>query len=210
MDGRSPQGSGATWKPLALLLVVAAAIHAWQITHTVVAARDSIGFIRFAHRLEREPLVDVLRTSLHPPLYPLTVLAVSYPARLFFDVSDPSVMQYCAQVASALAGVLLVIPMFFLGWELFDRRVGFFSALMFQCLPVGSRALADGLTEGIYMLACATALWLAVRGLRRLRPLDFALAGICTGFGYLTRPEGLELPLAILAVLLMQPAFYVL
>ena len=62
--------------------------------------------------------------------------------------------------------MLLIVPMFYLGKDLFDRRVGFWSALLFQCLPVGSRALSDGLTEGLFLLLIATGLLLAVGAFR--------------------------------------------
>src|SRR5438128_566227 len=98
-----------------LLMVLSGAIHGWIIAHTEVAARDSIGFIRYAWQLEHQPFVSVLRHNLHPPLYPLTVLAVSVPLRHIVDASDTVIMQLSAQLASTLAGMLLVIPMFYLG-----------------------------------------------------------------------------------------------
>jgi hypothetical protein len=191
------------WVLLALLMLLAGAIHAWQIGHTAVAARDSIAFIRDAWRLQHEPWRRVVRESLHPPLYPLTVLAVSLPVRrLAPHVPEPTIMQYSAQIASALAGVLLVIPMFYLGRELFDRRVGFWAALLFQCLPVGSRALSDGLTEGLFLSLLATGLLAALHAFRRRSAAWFALCGLCSGLAYLTRPEGPMLVLAAGLVLL--------
>src|SRR5262249_53516267 len=92
--------------------------------------------------------------------------------------------------ASALAGVLLVVPMFYLGRELFDRRVGFWAALLFQCLPAGGRVLADGLSEALFFLFAATAFWLAVLALDRRSPWHFARVGLFGALAYLTRPEG--------------------
>ena len=40
-----------------------------------------------------------------------------------------------AQLVSALASVLLLVPMFYLGREVFERRIAFWSCLLFQCLP---------------------------------------------------------------------------
>src|SRR5208282_2762748 len=66
---------------LALLLLLAAGIHAWLLSHTEVAARDSIGFIRYALELERFPWKEVLQRNLQHPGYPLVLLAVSWPVR---------------------------------------------------------------------------------------------------------------------------------
>ncbi|GIW80618.1 MAG: hypothetical protein KatS3mg105_2425 [Gemmatales bacterium] len=172
------------------LMAISSVIHAWQIAHTTVAARDSIGFIRFAWELEHENWLDVLRRHRHPPLYPLTILAVSMPFRSIVDWPEAFSMQYSAQLATALAGVLLVIPMYSIGRILFDRRVGFWGSLLFQCLPVGSRALSDGLTEGLYLLLLATIVLLSHLAVRRGSIVLFGVCGLCGGLAYLTRPEG--------------------
>jgi hypothetical protein len=99
-------------------------------------------------------------------------------------------MQLSAQLASSLAGVLLVLPLFYLGRSLFNRTVGFWAALLCQCLPGPGRVLSDGLSEATFLLLATTALLFAVRGLRRGSPAAFALCGLFGGLAYLTRPEG--------------------
>src|SRR5437764_3284504 len=106
------------WRELALvgmLMLLAGGIRAWLINHTEVAARDSIGFIRYALELERYPWKGVLEHSLQHPGYPAAILAVSWPVRQFLDGTNYISMQLSAQLTSALAGVLLVIPMYYLG-----------------------------------------------------------------------------------------------
>src|SRR5207249_2546738 len=68
-----------------------------------------------------------------------------------------------AQLVSAIAGVLLVVPTYLLGRMLFGRNVGFAAALLFQVLPVPARITSDGLAEGLYLLGSATALVIGVR-----------------------------------------------
>ena len=111
-------------------------------------------------------------------------------------------MAFSAQLVSAAAGVLLVIPMFYLGRALFDQGVGFWAALLFQCLPIGARATADALSEGLFLLVTASALWLAVWGLDRPSRLRFGVCGLLIGLAYLTRPEG-ALTAAALGMVLM-------
>jgi hypothetical protein len=178
------------WGLLAVLLALAAAIHAWLIGHTEVAARDSIGYIRYAWQLQHQPWADVLRQSDQHPGYPVALLAVSLPVRHFLGGPESLTMQLSAQLTSTLAGVLLVIPMFYLGGELFDRAVGFWAAALFQCLPASARVMADGLSEATFLLFAATALWLAARALRGSSPVLFGLCGLFGGLAYLTRPEG--------------------
>jgi hypothetical protein len=196
---------GSWWhdlRLLAVLLLLAAGIHAWLITHTEVTARDGIGFMRYAWQLESQSWVHVLRQNPHPPFYPLCVLAMSFPVRHLVGGDELLVMQLSAQLTSALAGTLLVIPMFFLGRTLFNARAGFWAALLFQCWPASSRVLGDALSEGVFLLMIATGLLLALKAFRTCSFVRFAGCGLCGGLAYLTRPEGVLLVAAAGLVLL--------
>jgi hypothetical protein len=196
------EGGWADWRWLVLLVVVAAGLRAWQLAHTEVASRDSIGYIRIAWRLEHGAWGEVMRTSPQHPGYPLTVLAVSLPVRRCWPADLALAMQLSAQLATALASVLLVVPAFYLGRELFDRRVGFWSALLVQCLPMPGRVFGDGLSEGLLLLLALSALVFTCRGLRTGSLASLLLAGLFGGLAYLTRPEGALVPLAAGAVVL--------
>src|SRR5947209_3725232 len=173
------QEKGTVWtdlRSLLLLAVLASGIRTWQLTHTEVASRDSIGYIRMAWQLEHRNWREVIPAAPQHPIYPLAILGVSLPLRSFFG-DLPTAMQVSAQLASSLASVLLIVPMFFLGRELFDRRIGFWAAALFQCLPSGGRVMADGLSDPLFLLCTASGLLFAVRGLRTRRVACFAAAG---------------------------------
>src|SRR5438105_4052858 len=157
-DGQACKDVFHDLKWLLVLIAFAAGIRVWLICHTEVAARDSIGFIRYAVQLEKQPWLEVVRHSEQHPGYPFLLLAVSQPVRHFMGGTSPESMQVSAQVASALAGVILVIPMFYLGRTLFARRVAFWATLMFQCLPVAAHVLSDGLSEATFLLLMTTGL----------------------------------------------------
>jgi hypothetical protein len=175
---------------LALLLLLASLIHVWLIARTEVLARDGTGFVRYALQLERRPWREVVSASHQHPLYPLTVLAASLPVRHQWGTT-PETMRLSAQLAAAAAGVLLVIPMYFLGQSLFDRRAAFWAAALFQCLPVTARILADALSDAQCLLLVVTALWLGTQALRTGSVWHFAACGLFGGLAYLTRPEGI-------------------
>jgi hypothetical protein len=190
----NPRWTWLDWKLVGLLAVLALGIRAWQLTHTEVAARDSIGYIRYAWQFHQASVAEwpaVLKGADQHPLYPLWVLAVARVLGPHFSGSTASLMQLSAQVASTIAAVLLVLPLFALGRRLFDRRVGFFTALLVQCLPVSGRILADGLSEATFLLLATSALsWGVVALNEPRRPGAFALTGVFSALAYLTRPEG--------------------
>jgi hypothetical protein len=166
MDGATPALCRRDWWAIGLLLMLAGLVHGWLFTHTEVAARDCIGFIRYAWRLEHQPLADVMRTSEVHPGYPVAIHLTKRIVALFYHQSEPSLMERTAQVVSCVMGLLLVVPMFFLGRELFSARVGFWAALLFQCLPASGRVLSDGLSEATFFFFFAMSAWQGVRGLR--------------------------------------------
>jgi hypothetical protein len=186
---------------LALLLVLVVGMRIVQVCRTEVTSRDSVSYIRIAWQLEHGNWREVIPTATQHPGYPLTILALSLPVRPFIaDLAQA--MQLSAQLASSLASILLVLPMFYLGKELFDRRVGFWAALLYQCIPTSGRIMADGLSEPLFLFLAATALLFACRALRTSSPGCFALTGVMGGLAYLTRPEGALVPLATGLVLL--------
>jgi hypothetical protein len=188
--------------PLLVLLCLATAIRVWLICNTEVTSRDSIGYQRFAWELGHDNWKQVLRSNVHHPLYPVTILMISGPVRLMANDSEVAIMELSAQIASGLAGILLIFPMFYLGKELFDRRVGFWASAIFQCLPVGARVMSDALSESLFLLTSAMALFLAIRAFRTGSVRQFAMCGLCAGLAYLTRPEGVLIVAAVGLVLM--------
>ena len=178
------------WLLLVLLLLLTFGMRVWQVKTSEVVARDSIGYVHYAWQLEHDNWRTVIPGTYHHPGYPLAVLAVSTVVRQVHSGPLPDVMETSAQIASSFASILLVIPMFFLGRTLFDRRVGFWATLLFQCLPASGRVLADGLSESQFLLFAAIALWLGVVAFNRRSPWRFAGVGLFGALAYLTRPEG--------------------
>ena len=116
------------WPIILGLMLAVVATRTWMISHTVLPARDAIGFARYALHLEtpptaaRDPGKQLDRLgfvrdpdSVHPPGYPVCVLAASYPVRWAKGEVSPEVMILSAQLVSALSAIYLVIPFYFSG-----------------------------------------------------------------------------------------------
>ncbi|MDY3559897.1 glycosyltransferase family 39 protein [Gemmata sp. JC673] len=196
---------GPDYLRLAALAAVALAVHVWLMSHTALTARDSLGFARQALCYETpsavpvapneraKTAIDLVRESEHPPGYPLVIWGTFKAVSLVSTAPVADRALFSAQLANALAAVLLVVPTYLIGRLLFSRNVGFAAALLFQVLPVPARITSDGLTEGVYLLATATALFFAVRAVVTPRISSFLLCGLAVGASYLVRPEGLML-----------------
>src|SRR5437763_5657650 len=103
------------WLPIALIILFGTGLRLWIVSHAEVAARDSIGFISYALKLETGPWLQVVKTAEQPPGYALAVLVVSWPMRWWAGGLTCEAMALSTQLASLIAGVLLVIPMYRLG-----------------------------------------------------------------------------------------------
>jgi hypothetical protein len=177
------------WQWLLLLACFVVPLRACLFFNTEVMARDSVGYVRYALRFEEKPYGEVLRTFDQHPAYPLAIWAVSMPLRAWGGTT-PEVMQWSAQLVSALAAVLLIVPMYYLGKALWDARIGFGGALLYQILPMSGHHLSDGMSESLFVMFVAWSLWCGVRALQNRGPHWFIACGALSGLAYLTRPEG--------------------
>jgi hypothetical protein len=204
-DAQPEAVSVAGWKRdavlLLLLLALVLPLRLWLLSSAVATARDGIGYIRYATSFEHYPWQKVWQGNHQHPGYPLAILLVSQPVRAYTGATDAPTMQYAGQLTSMLAALVLLYPMYHLGRLLFDRRVGFGGALLFQYLPISGHHLSDGISEALFLLFVATALLQAVRALQASSVPRFVLCGVFIGLAYFTRPEGALILLGAAGVL---------
>src|SRR5260221_5065931 len=186
---------------LGLLVLLVLPVRLWLLVNTEVAARDSIGYIRYALEFETHDWDKVIKAHDQHPGYALTVLAVSQPLRSASGQTDAATMQLAAQITTMMAAMLLLYPMYHVGRLLFNRRTGFGAALLYQVLPINAQHLSDGISEGLFLFLVASALLQGVRALQGQSPVRFALCGLISGLAYLTRLEGAMVAMAAGGVL---------
>jgi hypothetical protein len=199
------------WR-IGIILAIVLATRTWLLFHTEVTSRDSIAFIHFALQLEEPPpagstYIDthgtragVMKATPHPPGYALAIMAVSQPVRALKGTTCDA-MVLSAQLANILSALLLTFPLYFLGKQLANRQAAFVGTLLFQALPVWTQVTSDGLSDGLFILMSATAVWFAALGFQRRSGIWFTAAGAVAGAAYLVRPEGLVVALAVFVVL---------
>jgi hypothetical protein len=210
---------------LLTLLTLSVVLHATVISRSRTTARDGLGFARMALQLEspkraaaslgldRPTLIDVVKSTPHPPGYAISVLAVSKVVRAIDPPprdDSPAAhaalgerMLRSAQIASSLAGILLVVPMFLAGRMLFGRFAGALGTAMFQVLPVPASITSDALSESLFLLGLWTSFAFGIRALRRCGIGSMVACGLTIGMTYLVRPEGLLMIFAMGAAVLI-------
>jgi 4-amino-4-deoxy-L-arabinose transferase-like glycosyltransferase len=178
------------WLLIAGLFALVLPLRLWLLHNTEVTARDSIGYIRYALQFEQKPWPDVLKGNHQHPGYPVLVLLMSQSVRAIDGETTPENMELSAQLVNLIAAMLLIVPMYFLGRQFFDRPVSFGAALLYQYLPISAQHLSDGISEPTYLVFLVSGLLQMVHAVRERSVWRCQLCGLFAGLAYLTRPEG--------------------
>jgi hypothetical protein len=186
-----------------VLLVMAgvAGLLVWLNYHAEVTFADGLRGIQQAEAIDAGAWADGVIRSVDHPLHPIAVAAV----HRFIGGEGPVSWQRAAQVASILGAVLLVIPVYLLTLEIYGPSTAWLGAILVVASPVVGHVVVNVLSETTFLLFWTWGLWGAVRFLREGR---FFWLPLTIGFGalaYLARPEGILLPLALVATLLLLP-----
>ncbi|MFX1465849.1 MAG: ArnT family glycosyltransferase, partial [Promethearchaeota archaeon] len=129
---------------------------------------NGVGFTRFGAPEDKVP-----------PIHPL-IIAVSY----FFG----GINYQSAILPSVLIGSLLVIPVYFLGYRLYDRRVGYLAALFVASNPILWLFSGIPMSEIPFTFLSICALYfLSIKRSKK----NLLLGGVFTGLSYLCRYNGI-------------------
>jgi hypothetical protein len=186
---------------LSLLMAGVAALLLWLNAHAEVTFADGLRSIQQAERLDQGDWRDgVIRAADHP-LHPLVMVA----CHRLLGGTGPIAWQHAAQVASILALALLVVPLYLVALEVYDASTAWVGTLLFFANSMTAYVAVNVLSETTFLLFWTWGLWGAIRYLREGR---LAWLPVAIGFGtlaYLARPDGLLLPLALVATLFLSP-----
>ncbi|MFO0951128.1 MAG: glycosyltransferase family 39 protein [Isosphaeraceae bacterium] len=180
-----------------LIMAFAAVVLTWLAAHTEVLFADGLRYIAQARAFELGRQNEAIVRAVDHPAYPLAVAAM----HRLIGGTGPESWQIAAQSASVLAALLLAIPIYLLCRDCFGDQAALPGSLLVFAVPVTGHVFADALSESTFLLSWTWGLWGAVRFLREGRPGWLAMVVAGSGLAYLTRPEGLLLPLTLGATL---------
>lgn len=190
-----------------VLMLAVLAMRMWQVSHTEVLARDGIGFIRIAYQLEQFGWREAVAEAQQHPGFPLAVLGVRRALGPWLGDDLPVAWQLAAQIASGVASLLLVVPVYLLGRRLFDRPTAVASVVLLHSFPALGRLFGDGLSEAVFLLFAASAMWATFRAFDTGKTGWFVAVGGFSGLAYFVRPEGLLVAFCAGVVLLVRQAW---
>jgi hypothetical protein len=182
-------------------MAVATAVLGWVICHTETSFADGLRYIRQAEQIQSGAWRDGLTNGIDHPLHALEIAAV----HRALGGSGPVSWQRAAMVLCFTSAVILVVPLYLLALELFGETTAWVACVLAIANPIIGYIVVNVLSESTFLFWWTFGLWGAVRFLRDGRLIRLPAA---IGFGalaYLTRPEGMLLPAALTATLLILP-----
>jgi len=115
--------------------------------------------------------------------------------------------EVAGKLVSALFGILLIFPVYYLGKKIFDQKIALLSALFLVIHPYIRRFSADVLKESTYLFFLATAIWFAWRTVEKDKIYPYFFIPIFSAIVYLVRPDGIEVLLVVFFYILFIKKF---
>lgn len=177
---------------LLVLFIVALGIRLYFIPFYKVISADGVGYVTAARSLLK---------GIYPPL---TVYGVVYPFLTAAVSLTGLATELSGRLVSAVMGSLLIVPLYLLARDFFNRNVGVIACVLVLAWPPLRSWAGEVMTQGTYITLVVTWYWLLWRAYRR-GSIPWAIAaGAVAGLSYLTRPEAL-VAFAVMASLLLLP-----
>ena len=175
---------------IAILAAIALVVGVYLIATTVLISKDGVFYIERAQQLASDPIKII---KAHPPGYPFLIMAAHKCAALFTNESSVFTWIYSAQSVTLLCRLLALIPLYFIGKLLVGSKNSFWAVLILVLLPHSAKYCAEVLREWPYILFLAAGFFFLLWGAKSRKWWVFGFVGLCSGLGYLIRPESVQL-----------------
>jgi Dolichyl-phosphate-mannose-protein mannosyltransferase len=186
---------------LFVLAGLVALLLGWHATRAEVLFADGLRYIAQAKAIERGSSDEGLKRAVDHPVYPTEVALI----RRALGGDSPEAWQAAAQVASVIAAILLIAPLALVVRELFGPATVLPACILVYLVPLTGHVFADTLSESTFLLFWMWGLWGAIRFLKDGELRWLPLVVVASALAFLTRPEGLLLPAALVVALMLSP-----
>lgn len=167
------------WIFLASVFIAALLIRLYFLPFYRVISADGVGYVTAARSLFKGELSH------------LTTYGVVYPSLTALVSSMGLATETAGRLVSAVMGSLLVVPLYLLARDFFDRKVGMMACILVIAWPPLRMWAGEVMTQATYISLLVTWYWLLWQACRRGAVSWSIAAGAVAGLSYLTRPESL-------------------
>jgi 4-amino-4-deoxy-L-arabinose transferase-like glycosyltransferase len=184
---------------LSILFLISFLLSTYLFFQTYVISIDgAFQYIPVAKLFVSGAYKDAIHHGRIQPLYAFLVALVSR------WVAD---FELAGKSVSSFFGILIILPVYFLGKQIFDKKIAFVSALLFTIHPYIRRFSADVLKESAYLFFLALGIWFAWKTIESGKKYPYLFIPLFSAIAYLVRPDGLEILLVVFFYILFIKMF---
>jgi Dolichyl-phosphate-mannose-protein mannosyltransferase len=180
-----------------LLMLGAAGFLGWTASKATIISTDGLRYINQAKELSAGQTFHAIFRAVDHPAYPLSIAVVHQ----IIGGDTPVDWQRAAQVASVLAGALLVIPLYLLALEMFGASSAWLAVTLSFLVPISAHVMADAMSESLFLLFLFSGVWTAIRFLKDGWFIWLPPTILFAALAFWVRPDALVLPAALVATL---------
>jgi hypothetical protein len=184
---------------LAALFLVSLLLSVYLFLRTYVISLDgAFNYIPVAKLFVSGAYKDAIHYAAIQPLYAFLVALVSR------WVGD---FELAGKLVSSFSGILIIFPVYFLGKQIFGKKVAFVSALLLTVHPYIRRFSADVLKDSTYLFSLALGVWFAWKTIESEKKYPYLFIPLFSAIAYLVRPDGVEILLVVFFYILFIKIF---
>ena len=177
---------------LSFLVLAAFGIRVYFLQFYDVISADGISYVSIAKEFMAGR--GLASAAHYPPFYPI-LLGLATTVGNSFETAGLAV--------SVIMGSLLVVPVYLLGMEFFDRRVGFVAAVLSITWPTLRYWSTAVMSQSTYITLLLLGVYYLWQAYKKSALLPAVLAGIFFACANLTRSEGVLVLVAAVSVLIV-------
>src|SRR4051812_18370908 len=170
-----------------------AAIRIYLLWQNYCISSDGVHYIEAARDFFAGNVLAGL-SSVYPPGYPL-LIAATYPLTGNWELAG--------QIPSFVMGVLLLVPLYRLFCDVFNRETALVACFLAALSPLLARYAAHVRSESPFLFLSTVALLLFSRAIQRQSTRAFFIGGLVAGYAYLIRPEAIGFMVIVPTVYLL-------
>lgn len=183
-DNREVSG-WSSWKLLALVVFLTALLRIIvALLPQAIHVDGATQYLPAAERYYHEGLSAGLAGSMEMPLFPVSIALLTTLTHNF---------ELAARIISLVAGIVTVIPLYYLVRNLFGPKHAALAGILFACCPLFVRNSSEVTKESLFGMFFVFGMWLGWLAISRRKLWMCLPAGIVGALAYMTRPDGLDL-----------------
>ncbi len=182
---------------LVLLMTGVAGLLGWTASNLTIVSTDGIRYLNQAKAFEAGQTFNALFRSIDHPAYPMAISAVHH----LLGGETPVDWQRAAQVASVIAGVLLVIPLYLVALEMFGGGSAWLAVVLSFVVPISGHVMGDAMSESLFLLFFFLGVWTSIRFLKEGYFAWLPPTVVFAALAFWVRPDALVLPATLVATL---------